>query len=424
MSSPLPSGPPPLPDAAERGNRRFPGLRLVKDALLGLALLAALVLIFVMDARRGPVEPGVRGASPVDAETGDVDESDSATLVGRPLRLAVTPPEYDDMGRLLDSLGEGYRYRTIPYGDFLDAGRLEPYDVVFLTCGGVPRDWLGRRLRDAQRGASAIFSARQEIVDQLHAAIRRFVAQGGTLYVSDFHFDVLAIAFPELVDRSRVGRGIEQTVEAEVLDAGLRHSLGETIPLRFEMRAWRPAAFAGPQVTALLRGTYQTIDGQRVEGPLLVTFPHGDGTVIFTSFHNEAQNSRIETELLHHLVFATVTAREQTHVRRMMVRGGFSPQQRNLLSASSPSEPVTRSYDCARRGPLQFVLGFEDRGARLRLSIVGPNGSRREKTGTKTFRVDVPDAAAGRWQVTVTPLEIPFRHFPFTLTVGQRKESL
>jgi len=70
-------------------------------------------------------------------------------------------------------------------------------------------------------------------------------------------------------------------------------------------------------------------------GPLLVTFPHGEGTVIFTSFRNEAQNTEMEEELLRHLVFTTVTAREEGKIRRTMVRGGFSPTARNLLSASS-----------------------------------------------------------------------------------------
>ena len=45
---------------------------------------------------------------------------------------------------------------------------------------------------------------------------------------------------------------------------------------------------------------YRTLGGEPATCPLLVQFSHEDGQVIFTSFHNEKQNSQTEQELLQH----------------------------------------------------------------------------------------------------------------------------
>jgi len=395
--------------------------RLVIDAGVGAALIVALALVFAFD-RASSSSDGDEQSTETSTVEVIVDGAGPTSVADRrSLRLAVTPPEYDDMGKLLDTLGRGYRYTQITLGDLLHADRLAGYDVVFLTCGGVPREWLARRLGESERSGAGIYRPKPEIVDMIHESLRTFVGHGGTLYVSDLQFDLLKLAFPEFVDQAGEGKGEVQTVQAEVVDPGLRRLLGPTIDLRFDMPAWRPAAFRGPEVTTYLRGTYRLRDAGERTGPLLVTFPHGEGTVVFTSFHNEAQNKDMELELLRHLVFTTVTAREERKIRQTMVRGGFSPTERNLLSASSKSKPVRETYECRKRGPLQFVLGFEDQGAQIRLTVISPQGDKTEKTGTKTITIAVADAAEGTWHYTITPIKIPYENFPFTLTIGQKQ---
>jgi len=390
------------------------------DAAVGAALLLALALVFAFD--RGSSTPADRSqTSPAETVEVVVEEGDDRSSgAPRPLRLAVTPPEFDDMGKLLDTLGPGYRYTPIALDDLLHAERLAKHDVVFLTCGGVPREWLERRLRDSERGSAGIYRPKPEIADAVHESFRRFVGHGGTLYASDLQFDLVSLAFPELVDEERKGRGAVQTVEAEVVEPGLRRLLGPVIDLRFDMPGWRPAAFRGPDVTPYLAGTYELRDGSRQTGALLVTFSHGEGTVVFTSFHNEAQNTEVELELLRHLVFTSVIAREQGRIKRTMVRGGFSPAERNLLSASSASKPVKMTYRCERRGALRFVLGFEAQGAELRLTVVGPGGERFEKQGTETLTIEIDDARPGAWRYSIAPIRIPYENFPYTLTVGEK----
>ena len=380
--------------------------RLLIDAAAPLALLLALCVVFLLDRGkpRGPQS----------------NVSASEVTVSRPLQLAVTPPEYDDMGKLLDTLGSGYRYTTIAMEDLLDAERLKQYDVVFLTCGGVPREWLGKQTGMGQRDAAGVFRARPEIVDQLRKGLRRYVAAGGTLYASDWQFGLMAIAFPDFVDRTKTARGAMQTVRAEVIDPGLQKRLGKTIELKFDKPAWQPAAFDESRVTALIRGTYRTASGGDESGPLLVQFPFEKGNVIFTSFHNEVQASQTELELLRSLVFTTVNAQLDAGVRRTMISGGFSPVERNLLSASGNEQRIEDTYDCSGDKSLQFVLGFEPRGARLRLTVAPPVGESISKEGTSTFTIDVPQATPGKWRYTVTLIEAPYPNFPFSLTIGEK----
>src|SRR5262249_31980357 len=97
----------------------------------------------------------------------------------------------------------------------------------------------------------------------------------------------------ELRDRIfYAGKGRDkQIVSAKVVDPGLRDVLGESIPLNFDKNAWFPARFLGQDVTVFLEGEFDQTSGEKVKAPLLVKFPEGKGTVIFTSFHNEKVNS-------------------------------------------------------------------------------------------------------------------------------------
>ena len=251
-------------------------------------------------------------------------------------------------------------------------------------------------------------SAERKLPDTL----RKFVEQGGALYASDLRFDTLAAAFPEYVDEMAVAQGIKQDFDARVLDADLRAILGDKMPLHFDLEGWRPAAFGGPRVINYLQGELRTTAGVAIEAPLLVKFSHGSGTVVFTSFHNEKQHSENEIKLLKYLVFATVTAKLESKLTKTMISGGFSPEKQNLLIATAESPAVTNSYVHPETGNLQFALGFDRRGATLRLEVVGPGGERYEQRGESTLVIDVPGAPAGTWRYTVTAERIPYPNFP------------
>jgi hypothetical protein len=306
------------------------------------------------------------------------------------------------MSKLLRELGQGYRFDEVePVALLQNPQKLDNYDVLFLTCAPA-----GQELRDV---------------------LQRFVTRGGTLYASDWRYEAVAAAFPEFVDRTSLGEGTKQEVLAEVVDPGLRDFVGPTIPLRFDLPRWKTAGFGGPRVTVLIRGRYQRQQfpqdqvGVPAVAPLLVKFQVGKGTVIFTSFHNEKQNSAVETKLLHYLVFTLVVADIDARVQASIEEAGFAPQKSNLLSTPRENPTVARTYQNAKRGPLRFSLGFRNAGAKLRLHLKSPEGQTYTWEGTSTVTLEVPQAAPGEWHYSVTALELPYENFPFTVTVSEKK---
>jgi hypothetical protein len=261
----------------------------------------------------------------------------------------------------------------------------------------VPRSWVvGDKIGESKREGLIEFRPNEEVLRLVTDNLREFVAHGGTLYASDRHYPMVAEAFRDFAQPS-ASNGKKQALNAEVVDPGLRELIGGELSLSFDQADWFPAAFQGEKVVVYLRGTYEPEDGEARTSPLLVKFPVDDGTVIFTSFHNEKQNNESELKLLRYLVFSAVTAEVETKVRRSMVRGGFSPAKNNLFSASAGAAEASSVHHAAKAGDLQFVLGFENLGAQLKLTVVGPDGAKHEKDGISTFTIDVPGAAAGDW---------------------------
>jgi hypothetical protein len=370
--------------------------QLIDAGVLG-GLVLALLLVVLVDK-----------LMPTPAATIDTTSAPVTTVLqsqpgrAKPLRLAVTKAyedkvgAWDDMAKLLAALGAGYPYTLISKDRELDdPKRFEAFDVLFLTC--------------------APFSDKEPLASNL----RNFVGKGGTLYASDWRYDCIALAFPDMVANNLRAEGRAQMLDAQVVDAGLRDLLGATVPLKFDLDRWKPAAFGSDRVQVLLRGTYQRQTGGIATAPLLVKFKFGEGTVIFTSFHNEKQNSEIEQKLLKYLVFSAVTAQIENQINRSLIQGGFKAQKQNLLSASRDQPTVTYQYRSTKAGKIRFDLGFEDRGAELKLTITTPEKKTIERQGTSSFAVELPSAGPAEWRYTVTAVRRPFDEFPFTVTVSE-----
>ncbi|HVX14596.1 MAG TPA: hypothetical protein VHC22_25640 [Pirellulales bacterium] len=400
-----------------RRNARRGSLQILVDVGLALGLLFVLGLVFAIDRKQPPAD---NSDAAVQLRTVPDETPSEPPPPERKLRLGVTPPAggYDNMGRLLKSLGEGYKYTAFDLEDLRDQEKIGDYDVVFLTCSGVPLTWLKERIGASERAGADDYTGNEEVLQQVADNLRHFVEQGHTLYASDLHYRLVAKAFPEIA--RELARGKVQDLNAEVVDDGLRELIGGEMPLKFDQAGWFPAGFEGQDVTVYLRGKYTTDGGAEQSASFMVRFPIHDGTVIFTSFHNEKQNSETELKLLRYLVFSAVTAEVETKVERTMVQGGFSPAKKNLFSASAGEPSATSVYHSDKGGHLQFVLGFQNAGAELKLTVEGPDGKKQEKQGTSTITIDLTDAAAGDWKYTVTAIKLPNENFPFTVTVGQK----
>jgi hypothetical protein len=380
-------------------------LKYIIDAAVGGLLFVALLIVFTLDFFffSGSSAPAKNTLPNVKEYGGEKKQT-------KKLKLAVTPSSgfkqagkvelWDDMGKLLDGLGEGFRYEPLAISELVrrsEAGTLNEYDVIFLTCS----------------------SARDE--DQLREPLMKYVSNGGILYASDWRYDAIARAFPDVVVPQLRGDGAAGIVHADVMDSALKEVLAsDKIELKFDLGEWKPAAFGGPRVKTLLQGKYKLEKkNAEVTAPLMVKFEMNKGVVIFTSFHNEKQNSRTEKQLLEYLVFSLVTAGVDAEVNASMSENKFTPRRSTPLSAPGKDE-VKKTYENEHVCNLRFVLGFRSEGVKLRFNIKSPDGLQYTKDCESTTVLEVTSAAKGTWTYSVTALEA-YANFPFTLTVGEKK---
>jgi hypothetical protein len=510
------------------------------------------------DTKSAPSNPALVKAGNVRYEEINLGNK-NAVKDSRPLRIAVTKPRFDDMGKLLDELGEGYRHKEIAETDLITPRALDRYDVLFLTCNGWPTAWAASTDGAGSRPGLGVGTMRQDYQEKIEQTLNRFVNRGGTLYVSDLRYEFLGYAFPdripppdldtknlpavvsaernwlkviaplvepwnvprtldglklsenlmahrdellaaiytsdlfkpnskasydedlktvqtgmaiyglpatalecesiarafarrrstisdsvqarkakinqarrevvtatdalgELLNRLRIdySGAKKQSVDAQVVDPGLQEAIGETIHLEFPANAWAPCRFRGQDVQTLIRGSYVSVRHEQIESPLLVKFRQGKGTVIFTSFHNEAQNSQQELQLLRYLVFSAVTAKEEALAQETMLSGGFSPVKQGQVNHAAGNDSITKKYVSEHGGRLRFSLNFGGSGATLRLTLVPPGGGTTyEKETDETLLVEATGAPPGEWLYTVTAVKVPYQNFAYSVSIGK-----
>ncbi|WP_152683784.1 hypothetical protein [Pseudarthrobacter siccitolerans] len=131
-------------------------------------------------------------------------------------------------------------------------------------------------------------------VDALQLA--EFVNSGGCVYASDHADRLIDQAFPGLFDFGG-HLGNSGRVTADVTDPELRDVLGSRIEVEFDMGAW--AVLQGGKVEPLLTSS---VDSVHAGLPLMAYAEYGAGSIFYTCFHNKAQTSDREKQLLQLLV--------------------------------------------------------------------------------------------------------------------------
>lgn len=165
-----------------------------------------------------------------------------------------------------------------------DAAYLADVAAVFLNCG----------LDDD------IFS-RADLVQRLDT-LRAYVAAGGSLYISDQAYDVAEALYPDAVEfygndanPNAAQEGDAEEVAATIVDRTLEKIVGHTVTISYDLSSWAvmesvPAPVdGGPVAETLVTGTVHAYGTTLPDVPLAVQITAGNGRVIYTTFHNEAQ---------------------------------------------------------------------------------------------------------------------------------------
>lgn len=227
-----------------------------------------------LSGRSGSVQIEKYEAGPYEPES--VSTKDISNL-----KFACSAVGCDDAGAVIKQMG--FRVKPLKHKDFRKIKVLSQYDLVFINC-----------LADITQvvGPGINLSPKKNA-----AALRTYVENGGILYVSDYALNNIEHAFPNYIVFGGKGDGPSGKITAEVVDEGLRGAIGKTCPINFNT-IYAPVRSVNADCKIYL---------QKGREPILVSFPYGAGHVVYTSFHNGAQVSDKENELLMFIILQTIS---------------------------------------------------------------------------------------------------------------------
>lgn len=188
-----------------------------------------------------------------------------------------------------------------------DPAWLADYDILFINCG----------VDDSamQSGAASVGPAITNL--------QRYIEQGNSVYASDWASEIIRLAFPNRINflgsdtefgvaRVGVPNGSQA---AYVTDPGLAQALARVdLTFNLDLGQWvvLDARNTQPQdLRVLVQANVQIMSGGGLFGgvqshpnaPLVVRFNYGNGRVLFTSAHNEAQTTQDLRDVLNYIVF-------------------------------------------------------------------------------------------------------------------------
>lgn len=187
----------------------------------------------------------------------------------------------------IDVYGEDWAERLL--GD--DAG-LANYDVLLLNC----------------RSSETTYESRPDMQQRL----RDFVAAGGSLHASDQAYDLIEITFPDKINflgddatRGAADEGDAVDLEGRVLDQVLATQLNtSSVAIHFGLSTWSVMVGAAPDVEIYMEGNAPLLDGSTIlDAPLIVGFDHGEGRVVYSSFHQEPGIGQDQENVLKLIMF-------------------------------------------------------------------------------------------------------------------------
>jgi hypothetical protein len=223
-------------------------------------------------------------------------------------RFVVVEGIFDDIGAIVDDLGlptvwvSGGGFTGSQWLDTVaNATYLQDKTAVMLNCG-MSNDIFDR---------TDLATRRQ--------ALRDFVAAGHSLYISDWAYDVMEWLHPEVLDffgddlmPDSAQSGDAENVLGTIGDATLEKLVGRTVTITYDLPDW--AVITGLQTDAdggtlsanpvevLVRGTVHVNGQEYYDVPLAVRLRVGEGSIIYTTFHNESQLDDTMLSILRYMV--------------------------------------------------------------------------------------------------------------------------
>ncbi len=152
-----------------------------------------------------------------------------------------------------------------------------------------------------------------------------------------------------------------------------------------------------------------------------MSFPYGEGFVIFTTFHNSRQVNALEHRLLEYLVLKPMMSRRATQSHTIMQRGKYKPMQEYIGALSVGQESKMYQFYNKESSDLKFVFNWEG-NATSRVWIYNPANRRviEENVRQSPYEFEINNAQPGTWQFKMQIVDAPLMKFPFVIHVGKK----
>ncbi len=257
------------------------------------------------------------GATELDTQTVWVDSGETVEMPEPdcfdPLSLdvAVVTGDYDDFDVLLDQMGFA-NYELVDGKDpatlaaFLaDPAELSRFDIVFFNGGFTEED--------------TVYNSEDEFDATCATAVqnlRDFVTAGGSVYASDWAYDVVELGWPERLDfigadeiRNDAQLGDYEEVNAAISDTSMSEFLGKQyMSIDYDLPVWPPMEQTARSVSVHLTGSVPYSDGLNdytlTSVPLLASFNDGDGKVVFSTFRVARNANQDMVNVLQYMMYS------------------------------------------------------------------------------------------------------------------------
>lgn len=233
----------------------------------------------------------------IEAGLTTVIPDDECQLDHAPRIAVVHGSQYDNVEAVLHEVGVEAETIDVFQEDWADRllgddTGLDDYDVLLLNC----------------RSHETTYESRPDMQERLRA----FVARGGSLHASDQAYDLIEITFPDKINflgddeaRGAADEGDAVDLPGRVLDSVLATQLNTSVvDIHFGLTTWSVMVGAAPDVEVYMEGDAPLLDGSVIEdAPLIVGFDHGDGRVVYSSFHQEPGIGQDQENVLKLIMF-------------------------------------------------------------------------------------------------------------------------
>jgi hypothetical protein len=226
--------------------------------------------------------------------------------------VAVVTGDFDDFDEVLQALGiETYDEVDGKTGDtlqdfLLDIKAMEEYDLIVFNGGHIEEDII----YDTDGNGTNVVAA---IINNL----RVYVANGGSIYASDWAYDVVERGWPEAVDflgtdevPDDAQRGVTQTIPGSISNQVMAEFLNDDdgfLNISYDLPVWPLVERVSSTTSIHLLGNpeyrIQDTTYTLASSPLLISFNGGGGKIIYSTYRISANLDSQMLQLMQYVMF-------------------------------------------------------------------------------------------------------------------------